>query len=323
MQVPVNPVEKVEIITLEDNYIDLVSMDNTDVITRAVPLKGLELSNSIIAEHGFSALVRTTRAGQTKTMIFDFGFSTDVAARNAEALSLDLSQVEEAALSHGHIDHFGGLGAVAEKTCRKGAKLVLHPSAYKRGRQIEPMPGIKVVLPGLKPGQAEKAGFTVVRTAAPYSMLDNTVLFLGEIPRETDFERGMPNAYCEDETGGLARDSIEDDTGLVMHLSGKGLVVLSGCAHAGIVNTIRYAKKITGIDEVHVVMGGFHMAGPAFEGAIGPTVEALREMAPAYVVPTHCTGRRAIMTFEREMPRSFILNMAGTTLTFTGEQSTG
>jgi len=319
MQVSLSPVEKVEIVTLEDNYIDLVSLDNTDVVARAVPLRGLELSNSVIAEHGFSALVRTTLNGQVRTMIFDFGFSEDVVVRNAEALSLDLSQVQEAALSHGHIDHFGGLGAVAERIGNKGTKLVLHPAAYKKGRYIEPLPGVKVVLPGLEPSEAQTGGFSVVTTAAPHAMLDHTVLFLGEIPKKTEFEAGMPNAFFENQTGESTRDLIEDDTALVVHLSGKGLVVLSGCAHAGIINTVRYAQKVTGIDKVHVVMGGFHLSGPASEKAIAPTIRAMKEIAPDHVVPTHCTGRRATMSFEKELPESFVLNMAGTTLTFVAD----
>jgi 7,8-dihydropterin-6-yl-methyl-4-(beta-D-ribofuranosyl)aminobenzene 5'-phosphate synthase len=167
--------------------------------------------------------------------------------------------------------------------------------------------------------EVEAAGFSVVETATPYPMLDNTVLFLGEIPKETDFEQGMPNAFFEDEAGKPCPDSIEDDTALVVHLSGKGLVVLSGCAHAGIVNTVRYARKITGVDQVHVVMGGFHLTGPAVEKAIDPTVKAVKDLAPAHVVPTHCTGRRATLSFEEGMPESFVLNMAGTTLTFAGE----
>jgi 7,8-dihydropterin-6-yl-methyl-4-(beta-D-ribofuranosyl)aminobenzene 5'-phosphate synthase len=208
---------------------------------------------------------------------------------------------------------------VGERIGNKVTKLVLHPGAFKKHRHIEPLPGVEVRLPGLEPDEVEAAGFRVVKTATPHPMLDNTVLFLGEIPKETDFEHGMPNAYFEDETGKSARDSIEDDTALVVHLSGKGLVVLSGCAHAGIVNTVRYARKITGIDQVHVVMGGFHLTGPVAEKSVGPTVNAVKEMAPAHVVPTHCTGRRATLSFEEAMPESFVLNMAGTTLTFVEE----
>jgi 7,8-dihydropterin-6-yl-methyl-4-(beta-D-ribofuranosyl)aminobenzene 5'-phosphate synthase len=94
------------------------------------------------------------------------------------------------------------------------------------------------------------------------------------------------------------------------------LVVLSGCAHSGIINTLIYAQETTGTDQVFAVMGGFHLTGPAFEPIIGATTNSLRDMDPTYIVPTHCTGRKAILHMEQEMPDKFLLNMVGTTLRF-------
>ncbi len=316
MQEPLKPVDKVEIITLEDNYIDLVSMDNSDVVRRAIPLRGAEFSNSILAEHGFSCLVRVTNKEETRTMLFDFGLSRDVAARNAEALSVDLSQVEAAALSHGHMDHFGGMALVAEKITQKNIALVVHPGVFKKSRCLEPFPGFKITMPVLKREAAQKAGFAVTLAEMPYPMLSGHVVFLGGIPRSTPFETGMPNAFYEAEDGNVLPDPIEDDSAIVMNLSGKGLIVISGCAHSGIINTVEHAKNVTGETRVHAVMGGFHLGGPSFESIIEPTVQAMKQIAPNYIVPTHCTGRKAVMTFEREFPKEFILNMAGTTLTF-------
>ncbi len=87
---------------------------------------------------------------------------------------------------------------------------------------------------------------------------------MGEIPHSTDFEKGCPLPHCQKD-GKEVWDAIEDDTSIVMNLKDKGLVILSGCAHAGIVNTVRYAMKVTGIDKIHAVMGGFHLSGPFFE----------------------------------------------------------
>ena len=101
-----------------------------------------------------------------------------------------------------------------------------------------------------------------------------------------------------------------------MHLKGKGLVVLSGCAHAGIVNTVNYAREVTGIDKVHTVMGGFHLSGVLFEGIIDRTVAEMKKINPDFIIPCHCTGRKAIMEFEKAMPGKFILNMSGTKMTF-------
>lgn len=285
------------------------------MVRRAAPLKGNEFSNSILAEHGFSALVKTYNDEITRAMIFDFGLSEDVAMRNAKALNLDLGGIEAAALSHGHIDHFGGIIKLGESVGKKNIELVAHPSVFKSNRFILPFKDFKIIMPAPEESKIRNAGFNVFKTEKPYFLLDNEVLFLGEIPRTTSFERGMPNAFFEDK-GEYQPDLIEDDTAIAMHLQGKGLIVLSGCAHSGIVNTVRYAQQITGIQKVHAVMGGFHLSGPLFEPIIGETVNALKELKPDYIIPTHCTGRKATYEFEREMPEAFILNMAGTTITF-------
>ena len=124
-----------------------------------------------------------------------------------------------------------------------------------------------------------------------------------------------------DDTDGKAKwDPIEEDSALVIHIRGKGLVVLSGCAHSGIVNTVNYAREITGINKLYVVMGGFHLTGADFEPIIEPTTEALKALNPEYVIPTHCTGRKAVMNIEKEMPDKFLLNMSGTRMVFEGEE---
>jgi 7,8-dihydropterin-6-yl-methyl-4-(beta-D-ribofuranosyl)aminobenzene 5'-phosphate synthase len=111
-------------------------------------------------------------------------------------------------------------------------------------------------------------------------------------------------------------DPIRDDQALVINVQGKGLVILSGCAHVGIINTVEYAQKITGIEKVHAVMGGFYLTGPAFAPIIRPTIDAMKQIDPDYVVPMHCTGWNAINRFAEEMPGKFILNTVGTKYLF-------
>jgi 7,8-dihydropterin-6-yl-methyl-4-(beta-D-ribofuranosyl)aminobenzene 5'-phosphate synthase len=111
-------------------------------------------------------------------------------------------------------------------------------------------------------------------------------------------------------------DPILDDQALVINIPDKGLVMISGCAHAGIINTVEYAKKITGISTVHAVLGGFHLTGPAFEPIIRPTIDEMKRIDPDYIIPMHCTGWNAINGFAREMPGKFILNTVGTTYRF-------
>ena len=148
-------------------------------------------------------------------------------------------------------------------------------------------------------------------------LLGDCVLFSGEIPKHTEFEKGFPRMYFDDD-GETKWDPIEEDSAIVANVKGKGLVVLSGCAHAGIINTVKYGQQLTGVDNVFVVMGGFHLTGADFEPIIEPTTEALKAFNPQYIVPTHCTGRKAVMHLEKEMPDRFLLNMSGTKMVFAG-----
>jgi len=316
-KVKLNLLDRVEILTLQDNYIEMTAMDNTSIVTRAVALKDGMIRNSVLSEHGFSALVITTREEMAHTMLFDFGFSEEGAAYNAKVLGADLSKVEAMALSHGHSDHMGGFEKLTSLIGRKGVEFVVHPVAFLSPRYLKFSEEFKIFFPPYTRDNVERMGMTAVETTAPYVMLGGNVLYLGEISRKTDFEKGFPIAYRQE--GGLEKwDPIEDDTSIVMNLEAKGLVILSGCAHAGIVNTVHYAREVTGVEKVHAIIGGFHLSGPLFEGIIGRTIEELIKIDPDYIVPTHCTGRKAVMEIEKALPGKFILNMSGTKLTFNG-----
>jgi 7,8-dihydropterin-6-yl-methyl-4-(beta-D-ribofuranosyl)aminobenzene 5'-phosphate synthase len=107
---------------------------------------------------------------------------------------------------------------------------------------------------------------------------------------------------------------ILDDQALIAHVAGRGLVVLTGCGHAGIINIVRYAQRLTGITQLHAVLGGFHLSGSIFEPIIGDTVGALEKLAPDVIVPAHCTGWKATHAIARDLPGSFIQNSVGTTI---------
>ena len=315
MGMTIKEVDRVEILVLQDNYIDIASGDSNEIVHRAMPLVGVELKNTILAEHGFSALVTVSVGDQIRNLLFDFGLSEFGAAFNAEALKADLTGVEAMAISHGHPDHTGGLKQLTERVGKKDIELVVHPAAFRHPRYIKITEDFKIYFPAFTKEMVKDVGLKLVETKDPYSLLDNASLFLGEIPRVTDFEMGMPNAYYQ-EGEEEKWDAIEDDTAVVFYLKGKGLIVLSGCAHAGIINTTKYAKEVTGIDKIHAIMGGFHLTGSHFEPFIDVTTEAIMDLSPDYVIPTHCTGRKAINFMEKEMPNQFLLCMAGTKMIF-------
>jgi 7,8-dihydropterin-6-yl-methyl-4-(beta-D-ribofuranosyl)aminobenzene 5'-phosphate synthase len=310
-------IDKIEILTLQDNYVDIAAFDGTEVVQRARPVKDMEAKISILAEHGFSALVTVTADEMSRSLLFDFGFSEHGAAYNADTLDIDLTPVEAMVLSHGHMDHFGGFEQLAERVGKKGIELVLHPTAFRASRFIKVTEEIKIALPALKRERFDNAGISVVESKEPRMLLDDCVLFLGEIPKQTEFEKGFPRMYYDD-GGEIKWDPIEEDSAVVANVKRKGLVILSGCAHAGIINTVKYAQEVTGVDNVFAVMGGFHLTGADFEPIIEPTTEALKALNPQYIVPTHCTGRKAIMHLEKEMPDRFLLNMSGTKMVFAG-----
>ena len=308
-------VDHVELITLQDNYIDITARDDSEVVTRAMAIKDGEIKNSILAEHGFSVLVRVGRNEKVRTFLFDFGYSPGGAAFNARAMGLDLFPVEALVLSHGHSDHTGGLEELVAMIGRKDLPLIVHPSVFRQQRYVRYNENTAFFFPEFSRERVTRAGARILETRAPQALLDGTVLFLGEIERRTDFEKGFPIArYLDD--GKETFDEIEDDTAVVINLHDRGLIILSGCAHSGIVNTIEHAIRLTGENRIHAVIGGFHLSGPLFEPIIERTIDEIKRLDPRYLVPTHCTGRKAIMTMEKEMPEKFILNMSGTKLTF-------
>jgi 7,8-dihydropterin-6-yl-methyl-4-(beta-D-ribofuranosyl)aminobenzene 5'-phosphate synthase len=315
MTIQLQEVDRVEILTLQDNYIDIAAHDGTAIVQRPAPEDPSGQRVSITAEHGFSAVLGLTAQGRTRKALFDFGFSEQGALRNARLLGVDLAEIEALVLSHGHMDHHGGLPAFVESLGGKGIELILHPAAFRGSRYIKLSEERRLGLPSPDRERLEKAGVRVAPSTTPRLLLDGMLLFLGEVPKRTDFEKGMMKARYE-EGGAEKFDPIEDDSAVVAHVSGKGLVVLSGCAHSGIVNTVAHAREVTGVGEVFAVMGGFHLTGADFEPIIGRTTEALKALNPRYIVPTHCTGRKASVHIEREMPESFLLNMSGTKMVF-------
>ena len=110
-----------------------------------------------------------------------------------------------------------------------------------------------------------------------------------------------------------------DDQALVINVKGKGLIIISGCGHAGIVNTTLYSMEVTGVDKILAIMGGFHLTGKLYEPIIGKTVDMIKKVDPSYVIPCHCTGWKAIHTFAAEMPSKYIHNVVGTKYIFKGE----
>jgi len=301
----VKPADRVEVTVLVDNYLDIFVPPATPADHR-LPFNPCR---HILAEHGFSCLVRVFTGTKEHAILLDTGLSKECMAWNARQLGIDLTAIEAVVLSHGHFDHTGGLSSVF---CGAGRQLplVLHPDAFFRRRFNTPKGPVE--LPQIDAVELKKAGADTLLRSEPSTLAFGHLLVTGEIERKTAFETGMPG--MEMFAGGSWKpDPIRDDQALVINVKEKGLVIVSGCAHAGIINTVEYATKCTGVDRVHAVLGGFHLTGPAFAARIQPTIDAMKNLDPAYVVPMHCTGWDAINRFMAAMPGRCILNTVGTT----------
>lgn len=302
------PADRVEVTVLVDNYIDIF-VPQTTPVDRRLPF---DTGRHLLAEHGLSCLVRVFSGDREHTILLDAGLSRECMAWNARQLGISLAGIEAVVLSHGHFDHIGGLPTVFCGDVRQ-IPLIAHPDAFLKRRMNTPK-GI-APLPQLDADALKKAGADIQMKSGPSTLTGGHLLVTGKVERKTLFEKGMPGMemYAGDR---WLPDPIRDDQALVINVKDKGLVVLSGCAHAGIINTVEYAKKITGIDHVHAVMGGFHLTGPAFAPVIQPTIDGMKQINPDYVVPMHCTGWDAINRFAEAMPGKFILNTVGTRYVF-------
>ena len=264
----------------------------------------------LVAEHGFSALVTTRRGERTHSLLFDTGVSPYGMADNFERLGLDAGSIEAVVLSHGHFDHAGGLAGLAR--LRRGRlPITLHPLVWTARRVA--FPGLpEWELPVLDRHAVEAEGFEVIERRQPSVLLDGSVLITGEVDRTTEFEAGMRFHEARGEHGWEPDPLILDDQALVVNVRGRGLVVLTGCGHAGAVNICRFAMRLTGAERLSGLLGGFHLTGPAFEPVIEPTVAALHDLAPDVIAPAHCTGWRAQHRLAAALPDAFIPNAVGT-----------
>ena len=321
--IALEPVDELTITTLVDNSYDALLVDDGPARRKgfaaaptvpAATFDGGVTYPGLRAEHGFSALVTIRRGEETHTLLYDTGISPDGMADTIERLGLDVSAIEAVVLSHGHFDHAGGFLGLARLRGRSGLPVTVHPGVWSRRRIV--FPGKPIFeLPTLSRSSLEAEGFAVIERRQRSVLIGGSVLVTGEVDRTTDFEIGMP--YHEAERDGRWEPDplILDDQAVVVHVRDHGLVVLSGCGHAGIVNIARHAMRLTGVDRLHGLVGGFHLSGPGFEPVIGPTVEALRALGPGLLVPGHCSGWKAQHQIAAALPEAFLPNAVGTSFT--------
>jgi len=251
--------------------------------------------------HGLSVLLTGRRRGLSHTVLFDVGPDGALWLDNARRLGVDLAAIEWIVLSHWHSDHSAGLPMVLDAIAdaRRRAGLAppvadLHPNRPHRRGIADPQGRVMYFEPEPTWEALEASGAEVRRDAAAHDIGDGVMRVSGEIPRITAYETGTPGHRSYDESGSWTDDALLlDERYLLAHVRGRGLTVLTACAHAGVVNTCLDAVATHPDVPVDLVLGGFHLAGAAVEDRIAATVADLHDRVhAAAVAPAHCTGWR-------------------------------
>lgn len=317
--------DAVEVLVLVENWVDmLLGPDEDHCVTRWGLIEHFD--PKLVppqAENGISLLVKAHRGQHTTTVLFDLGLTGTVLEHNLRVLGQDPATIDHVVISHGHPDHFGGIQQLLGLVDRP-LPVMTHPDAF--------LPRYAVMGDGRTSGfynqsfdeaGLERSGGRSVLAREPVD-LGWGVRTTGEIPREVTFEGpvapsapGAPGLYQVGSDGTFGLDEVWDEQGLVIDVRDEGLVVLTGCAHAGVVNTVRRAKKLYGDRPVRAVMGGFHLGFPTTPHEnVAHTAAAFEELDVRTVVPMHCSGLRTHAHFHEALAHRYVQPAVGTTFRF-------
>ena len=325
--IPLTPIDGIDVTIIVDNFISSL-LPNNPPVNRISSIKNIKsnvtegamVKDRLKAEHGFSAWVSIDRGKNTHNLMFDTGVSPTGAIENLERLGINPKNAEMIVLSHGHYDHTLGLDGLLRKLRFTSMPLILHPEFWNKRRIV--IPGRRPTeIPSISRTSLVEGGFEIIQESRqPSFLLEDSVLITGEIDRTTTFENGFPGQEAFIEYSWQPDPLTLDDQALIVNIKNKGLVILTGCGHSGIINLAKYAQKLTGIKKIHALVGGFHLPdSPHFLKIIPETIKNIKHLSVDWIVPTHCTGLEALSKFSQEFPESFIQNSVGSKYTFNND----
>ncbi|MDA8415113.1 MAG: MBL fold metallo-hydrolase [Desulfobacteraceae bacterium] len=256
-----------------------------------------------LGEHGFSALIEPS---QGEPLLFDTGQGLTL-LHNARRMNKDLAKVQNVVISHGHFDHTGGLLPLLTEC---GPKQVhAHPGIFTPRFRLKDTGECYPI--GIPHGrdQIEAAGGTIV-LSKEYREIAPGISLTGEVPRVTAFETGDQGLYRD--CTGQDLDITPDDQSLILDTE-RGLVVLLGCCHAGLINTLEHIAYLSGRRDIHAVIGGTHL-GFCGQDQLEMTISALKDWGVKKVAASHCTGFAASARLSREIPKEFQVALVGYSL---------
>jgi 7,8-dihydropterin-6-yl-methyl-4-(beta-D-ribofuranosyl)aminobenzene 5'-phosphate synthase len=320
LEIDLEPVDSVVVTTLMDNVIDALMPDQGPA--RRIKFGGGPrrpapvmvdgtVPSPLIAEHGFSVLVTVTKGGTEHRFLYDTGTSPDGIIRNMSWLDIDPGSIEAVVCSHGHFDHTTGLDGLIRSLSQANMPVLIHPDFWHRRRLV--IPGRDPLeMPTTSRRALQDAGFDIIEERQPSFLFGRSVLITGEVARTTGYEPGLPPQQAW--LGGRWEPDplVLDDQAMIVNVAGHGLVVITGCGHAGVVNIARYARRLCHDVPLYALLGGFHLNGPAFEPLIPRVLTDLAELQPSVLVPAHCTGWRARHALAARFPDAYVPNSVGT-----------
>lgn len=264
------------------------TLDRLDI--RVMAEDSVEYETPFLGQHGISILLTAEHQGSVTRVLVDVAQDPDALLENFDRMDIPVSCIDALVLTHCHYDHTRGAAKIINAIGKKDIPVIAHPDLFRKHFIADPALRPIGVMKGDQREDIEAAGGELFLSRDPVMLMPGLTT-TGEVQRTTDFEDVGMSLFTI-ENGRVKTDTMADDLSVVAHVDGKGLVVVTGCSHAGIVNISAHAMALAGTKKVHGIIGGFHLI-EAPEEKIKKTVSALKKMKPDWVCAGHCTGFRA------------------------------